>query len=261
MDTNNDRLELKFEGNGIKPNAVKPSEIATLIDSFEKALLSVIKIDNPEIDTDTVLFSFEDIKHESIGLGFSLLKNDNIKPILIASYLSLTQGISNSDYSTLPNAAIKHLKTILKFTQKYKCNANFNHNGKTLGTITSNTYIKSSKDNLLKGFITVFGELIDAGGDNPNIHLKIANEYSVTISADKQKVKELGTRLYEYIGLKGNAKWDAVSSKIIEFKLSEVLDYVSGNSKESINELREITSGAWDKYNTIEEVNSKLLRY
>ena len=39
MENGNDILELKFEGNGINPSIVKPSEVATQIEQFEKALI------------------------------------------------------------------------------------------------------------------------------------------------------------------------------------------------------------------------------
>ena len=55
-------LELNFSGNGINPDVVKPSEIATQVVNFENALFQVIKDKHPEIDIEQVLFSFCNIQ-------------------------------------------------------------------------------------------------------------------------------------------------------------------------------------------------------
>jgi len=259
----NNILQLKFEGNGIKPNAVKPSEIGTLIQEFEKALLGVVKIENPAIDTNSVLFTFESIEDKSIGLLFN---SDNpiipkeIQNLIVASYISLGASVANNDFSSLDNDTISAIRSIAKFSKTHDCNGHFIHNGKTLGSVTPKSDIKLNKPQYLKGDTTIFGELVDAGGDNPNIHIKINDSYSVIIETDKPKTKELASRLYDYVGLKGFAKWDVITSKIIEFKLYEVLDYAPGNITDTFDELKNLSSGYWDNFNTDEEINKKLLR-
>ena len=257
-----DIFELRFEGNGIKPNKVKPSEVGTLIQEFEKALLSVIKQDYPQIDVTETLITFDKIEDKSLGLGFAgnCEVELGIRRIISKSYKSLTTAISTGDFSGYNNDTISPLRVISDFTKKYSCTGNFKHNGKNLGSIHPNSDIKLKKPQYLKGDTTIYGELIDAGGDNPNIHIKISDSYFVIIKTDRQKTKELATRLYDQVGLKGEAKWDIATSKIIEFKLYEVLDYTAGNIKSAIESLRKETSGIWDNFNSNEAINKKLLR-
>ena len=68
-ETINDILQLRFDGNGINPDKVKPSEICDLVIEIQNALNATIKHNHPEIDTKNVLFSFDSIKNESLGIN------------------------------------------------------------------------------------------------------------------------------------------------------------------------------------------------
>lgn len=255
-----DILQLRFEGNGISPKKVKPSEIAELVKQFEKAILCTIASEHPEINTDHVLFTFENVKNESLGLNFEAVKEKilpSVKNIVVSSYLFLATSIATNQYSYLTNETIDCLKNISKFSKKYSCNAQFNHNGDTISTITPTTEIQSNKTGIIKGNITIYGEIVDVG---TNIHLKLNEGYNVIIDADKATSKVLGSKLWDYVGFRGSAKWDAVSSKITEFKLSEILDYNPGSIVDVFSELRDITSGVWDNYNNNDDINKQLLR-
>lgn len=263
MSADLDILELKFEGNGINPSTVKPSEIALQIEQFEKALLSTIKAEHPEIDTTALLFTLEGVKNESIGIPF--LANlaqvaPEIKSLVIASYLTLTTSIKDNDFSRLSAETIGSLKTIQRFSKKHNCNANFRYNGESLSLITPNSEIKENRSLFVKGDTTIYGELIDVGGENPNLHIKINDEYVIIVDTDKSIAKQLGSKLFDTIGLKGLAKWDVTTSRIIEFKLYDILDYKSGNVANTFAELRRITSGGWDNFNSNDEINRQLLR-
>lgn len=264
MNRNYDILELKFEGNGINPKSVKASEIASLITEFECAILSTLKYENPEIDTkSTVLLCFESVEDKSIGIFLSSnidkIKQE-IKTLIGASYVSLATSIGNADFNKLPDEAILSLKKIQTFTTKNDCQATFKYNGETLSVINSNSKIKVSNNTIVQGDTTIYGELIDVGGENPNIHIRINDDYKITITTTKQQTKELANRLYETIGLKGNAKWDLSTSKITEFKLYNILEYTPGNIKKAFEELKDISNGFWDSLNSNDEINRKLLR-
>jgi len=263
MPNSSDILELKFDGNGINPSKVKASEIAALIKDFEDAIVTTIKNESPAIDIEQVLICFDTVKNKSIAINLkpnSEIVTGEVKKIVDRSYKVLTTAIASNDYSKLSNSTIVALRSISKFTNNYQCPANFKKNGKFLSAINPDTEIKLNKSGYLKGDTTIYGELVDAGGDNPNIHIKINGEYTVIIDTDKLKAKELAARLYDQVGLKGSAKWDIITSKILEFKLHEVLEYAPGNVSKTFSELKKLTSGYWDKFNNNDDINKNLLR-
>lgn len=250
-------LELKFEGGGVNPSTVKPHEIADLIRSFEDALLFTIKENNSEIDTDQLLFSFEDIKNESLGLRFIPKK---IVGIVISSYISISTCLNSGLFHTLNNDTLKALKIFTKFTKKHNCVGYLKRNGETLSTLTPTTEIPINKNILIKGETTIFGTLIDVGGNNPNVHLRINDEYELIFDITLEKAKQLANKLYEKVSLNGTAKWDAENLKIVDFKLNEISDYTPSSTYEAIKKLRKLTNGYWNKFNTNDEINKELYR-
>lgn len=259
-----DILELKFDGNGVNPATVKPHEIAELINSFEKALLSTIKQNNPEIDTDTLLFTFEDLQNKSLSLGFKTLaypsNNIDLKAIVVSGFLAITSGFNESNFSDLPIQTITHLKTFTKFSKRHNCNGSFRHNDIVVSSFTPATEVSTDKVKWLKEEATLYGKLIDSGGENPNVHIKVSEDQTIIFKVSEAEAKELATRLYEKVAVKGIAKFNPKTLEVIEFKLIEVTPYSPGKSLPAIRKLREITSGFWDKFNTNDEINNQLLR-
>src|SRR5689334_19475212 len=90
-------LQLRFEGNGISPEIVKPSEIAELIEEFQNAILATIKEEHSEIDIEQVLFCLDGIKNESIGINFRSIKEKILPEVtkaVIRSYLLIATTIN-----------------------------------------------------------------------------------------------------------------------------------------------------------------------
>ncbi len=258
MEPNVDILELKFTGSDINPAIVKPSEIGNLLTSFEKALLLTIKQNNPEIDTDAVLFSFEHIKHESLDLQFSTRK---VNDIVLSNFYLISTSISNNNFDNLNNGTIQALKGIVKFTKKYNCTAYFNHNNNSLSSLNPNSSITVSKTFSAKGQTTIYGKIIDVGGEKPNVHIKIdEGDDALIIPTSEAFAKELGKRLFEVVGLHGKAEWNIITSEILSFNIESILDYQGGNVFNAFKGLKTLSNGFWDNYNTDEEINSQLLR-
>lgn len=240
MSETKDILQLKFDGNGINPDKVLPSEICDLVYEFQNALLCTIKESHPEIDTQAVLFSFDSIKNESLGINFKAIEEHvlpEIKNVVVASYILIATSINTQDYSSLNQDAIGSLKKIVGFSKKYQCNGQLNRNGETLTTITPNTEIKDKKTISIKSNLTIYGEIVEVGN---NVHLRLNEGYNVYIDVDKTVSKKLATKLWEFVGIKGIGKWDTNTLKITEFKYLDILDYSPGNISRTFSELREV---------------------
>lgn len=252
-----DILEIRFAGNDINPGAVKPHEIAELIIGFEKAILSDIKDRHPEIDTNELLFVFEEVKNESIGIRFLPVI---VRDIIVSSFTFISTSFNTGDFSFLSNQTIDELKTFTKFSKKYNCNGQFNLNGETLSSFTPTTELLYNKNPIAEGEVTLFGRIIDSGGDNPNVHLKISDDKKLIFPTTEALAKLLAHRLYEKVSLLGIAKWDTVTFEIKSFKVKDIIEFTPGKTLAAIRELRNITNGYWDKYNTNDEINNQLLR-
>lgn len=258
MKNGNDILEIRFAGNEINPHAVKPREIAELIVGFEKALLSDVKDRHPEIDTEQLLFVLDEVKNQSLGLRFQT--KQLIENIIVASFTFISLSFETGDFSTLSNNTINELKTFTKFSKKYNCSGEFNLNGQTLSSFTPRTEIQLNTNPILEGEIKLFGRVLDSGGKKPNVHLIINDDKELIFSTSEAHARELAHRLYDKVSLIGIAKWDAITYEIKSFKIKNIVDFTPGKTLSALNELRNLTNGYWDKFNTNDEINNQLLR-
>lgn len=257
---NNDILQLRFEGNGINLDKVKPSEVCDIIINIQGALLSTIKNDYPEIDIDSVLFSIDSIKNESLGINLKALKEKllpQVKDVVITSFILISASIDTNNFSKLSASTVQYVKKIAAFSKEYQCNGQFNYNNETLATITPSTEIKEKKISLIKSVVNIYGEIIDVGN---NVHVKLDEGYNVIVTTDKDTSKKLAPRLWDYVGLRGEAKWDIETFKIDSFKLTEILDYNPGSISDAFNSLRETGTSGWDIFNSNEDITKQLLR-
>jgi hypothetical protein len=250
-------LELSFEGNGIKPELVKPHEIAELIVSFEKALLFAIKQDNPEVDTESLLFSFDQIGHNSIDLLFRPLRATSK---ISSGYKRIADGIKTGDYTNLNNGTLAELKTLTRFSKKYGCQGHFVYNRQRMASFNPNTEIQINRNKILKGKISIYGRLIDVGGDNPNIHIRLKDKETLIFKTTEANAKLLAPRIYDKVKLVGEGKWDAETFEVLDFKMQAMDNYVAGNAALAISQVREMSFGTWDKLDLIDDMDNQLLR-
>jgi len=221
MDTTTEIIELKFDGNGIKPSKVKSSEIAELIISYENAITSIIKAEHPEINEGYIFISLEEIKEGSLSLKY--LAHQAKSYVLPALFL-ITNSFENHNFNQIPNTAIEDLRSIIRFAKKYRCDGSFIQNGKSLATFNQDTEVSYNDAETIKGETTIYGEVQIAGGKkNPRTTIKINDEYTISFEVSKEIAKQLASQLYNEVGLIGIAKWDKRTYKVLEFRVHEVI--------------------------------------
>ena len=251
MAESNDILELKFHGNGIGPDTVKPHEIAELIISFEKSLLYTIKQEHPEIDTQHLLFSFHRVDDKSLDIIFKTLK---VKEVVFGSYSLIASAITTSNYNKLNSDTIESLREITRFTKKYDCLGQFKHNDQSIATFNKHTEVVFDKSNELKGETRIYGVVVRVGGESPTVHFRVDNDYKIVIDVKEEIAKRLASKLYEQVGLIGTATWDYKSYKVIGFKVSVIVEIDEKPVKESFKELRKLIGKYWDGIDDITTV-------
>lgn len=251
METDNDILELKFEGNQVNPDTVKPHEVAELIINFEKALLSTIKQNSPEIDTEHLLFSFHSIENKSLDLKFVKHK---AKEVVLGAYTLICLSITNSDYKALNSDTIESLKEITKFTKRHECVGHFRYRNESLTSFTKDTEITIDKTNEIKGETRIYAKVLRVGGESPTVHLKIDDDYKITVDLKEDLAKKIAAKLYETIGLFGIAKWDNKSYKVIDFKIHDIVEFENKPLKQTFSELKNLLGKHWDKIDDISSV-------
>jgi len=237
MEDNTEIIELKFEGNNINPSAVKASEVAELIKSFEGAIEAVIREKHPEISEGFVLLSFDQIKHESITIKCLAHK---AKEYTVPALLTIATSFTTNNFNDLPYNSIQELKNITRFTRKHHCAGAFISQGARVANFDFETDVSYNNSHIVRGETTLYGQVLKSGGENARAQIKINNDYTISFDVKKEIAIYLGTKLYQEIGLKGNARWDTTTYKIIDFRADNVIDIEPTNLKSAFGELSKI---------------------
>ncbi len=244
-------LELKFAGGGVSPETVKPSEIAHLIENFERIVLLQAKAMEPGIDTDEVLVAFHKLDDKSLDLIFKTVK---VRQIILNSYLLIASSFATGDYSQIHRSAIGPLKDIVKFSKRHNCEGSFKHNDAVISTFNPESEIEYNLQNTVKGQTTIYGKIIRIGGEEPKIHFRINEEEKLIFDVDEQQAKKLSPKLYEFIGLTGTATWNSINLTIDNFKIDAIINVdTSKPYSDTFSELKGIIGKYWDE---IEDIDS-----
>lgn len=246
---NSDILELKFEGGGINPENVKPSEIANLLTSFERLILQQLKDEHPAINIDDVIFAFEKIDNQSLDLIFKIKQ---LRDLVIGTYISVAAALNTGDFSQLNRSSLPALKEIIKFSKKHNCEGHFNLNSQIIASFSPDFEIDIISKNSITGDTTVFGKVIRIGGEDPKIHFRVSETDKLIFDVSEEVAKKLSQKLYEFIGLVGIATWDANTFAIEKFEIKQILDLNNRPIPEVFEELRGLIGKHWDEIEDIE---------
>ncbi|TGE04642.1 hypothetical protein [Hymenobacter fodinae] len=240
-------IELKFEGNGIKPSKVKASEVAELIMSFEGAIMSVMKQQHASVSDTEVFISFEEIKDQSLSL--KCLAN-KAREYVFPALLAITTSFSNNAYSGLPSGAIEDLKKITKFARRHECDGVWIQDGERVASFDKDTEINISEQEFLRGDTTIYGQVLKAGGDNPRVTLKIDDDYTVSFDVQREIAIKLASNLYKEVGMTGNARWHRKTYKVVDFRPERLIFIEQAPLTDTFNQLGKLFGGSLEATNT-----------
>jgi hypothetical protein len=79
----------------------------------------------------------------------------------------------------------------------------------------------------LKGETVVYGTVMRVGGKKPRLMFQPVGLDHVKYSdVTRPLARQLATKLYQVVGLRGIAQWDAQTFELDELEVEEVIDYV-----------------------------------
>lgn len=236
-------LEIRLTGEGMKPTKLKASEVAELISAYENALLRVIERTNPEINLDKVTISLVDIQENSSHFLFVT----NVKSAVFAAAAAINVALTAETTEKLPYKTVESLHEIWKFTRKKGCATTFSGAGMPSAIIVPTKPIEITKEFFFESETTIYGTIERVGGAEPKVRIRLDDEQVLYLIIDEAKAKRLAGRLYESIALKGTAKWRKDDRRLEGFTIEEILHFDEGTVVTSLKELGVAIGTHWDK--------------
>lgn len=217
-------MEIRFVGNDIFPETIRAKELADIISNTEDSLTNIIVKENPNISLDNLIIGLVSIGEGSAKLRFK----SSIQAVTLSAFSLLSTSLANNDFTKLPSASINSLKNISDFTKKRNCVAEFRTHADSpspLALITPSTEISIPESYYLEGETILYGRVERVGGVRPKIVLRITDKQTVHCDAGQDLAKEIGHKLYSWVGLLGKAKWNTEDYSLDSFRIEKVTEF------------------------------------
>src|SRR5690606_33886309 len=91
--------------------------------------------------------------------------------------------------------------------------------------VTPETKITPPEPALLSGSTVFYGWIERIGGAEPKVRLRRPDGSCYSLKVDKATARKLAQHLYSWVGLRGEASWDATTRKAVEFTVKGVVSY------------------------------------
>lgn len=232
-------ITFTIAGEGVSPASIDSKDLVDLIDAFQSSIMEKARVDNPTADIEHLFLSLTEIKLGSACYVFSTSNSALINP----AFKSVQRSIKTKNAKNLPSKSIESLKRIQSYIKKRNLTADFAlsvNNDLKHAVITKDSTFASAKG--LKGETYIYGTIIRVGGKEPTVTLEYDSDFQITCNVSREVAKKLASRLYDFVGLRGIAKWVGHEMKLDSFKVIELLPFEERTTSESIKELTRLMS-------------------
>jgi len=246
-------FKIRFAGGDVHPDTVPAHELAELLIATEQALTSVVAQENPDVDTSELIVGLVNVKDESLGLEFA-----TSRPALFErAFDRVTVAVSSRRFDELPSRAIVGIQTIASFNHRRRCQAQIwdaRRQSTAPVAVMDEDFASSIPERpKLRGETVLFGLVERVGGVEPKVRLRISDKESISCHISEELAKRVGNRLYDEVGLRGQATWDGADFELLYFHAEELLSYRAGSLTQAFRALTEAVGGAYDSIGDVDE--------
>ncbi|HDD53607.1 MAG TPA: hypothetical protein ENF32_06035 [Thermosulfidibacter takaii] len=240
-------FELKGE---ILPEFVRLKDLAELLANIERLFLPIIYRDYPDLrkKEERVLISLTEVSKGSVKVPL----RSPFTSVLLAAYSFLALVIENKDYRRLPPSSMKSLKEIADFSRKYNAQSFIMSDDpqRPVVELPSSDQLKDGP--IIRGKTTVYGRILRVGGKTkPTLMIETLDGRTFFCDVTQEQARELASRLYKMVSLKGLATWDYHTRKIASFKIEDIKPF--GDKKFTVA-LKEISNQIGHYFDDVDDV-------
>jgi hypothetical protein len=220
-------LAVRLTGAAISPERVSAHDAAVLIDAVETVIASVLPAHVPAGE---VLVSLSGVEAD----GFTLLFSAPAAPGVVAgAFTQVVEAFQSGRLDGLPPRAVEALRAALRVTRKHGAGLELIESGSTRDrrrAALTDAALPDRDTACVRGTTTLYGAVIRVGGeDPPRARLRLINGAVITCDLARRKgwalARDLGARLYQTVGVRGEALTRVSDRALIGFRIDRVLPY------------------------------------
>lgn len=234
-------VEVKIPG--VLPETIPARELAEMLVALETAIVGAMGLTPDEQLAEPPVVSLVGIRRGSTSL--QLLKS----PRVLRAYTRLATAVAERDVGSLPPRAREGTRLLARVVERRGIEVQFRdplQRRRVIGVIRPDTDLFAASTAPLKGETTLYGKVERVGGATPRLRLQIEDGRTISCDISRALAKELGKRLYEWVGVAGTAEWNPVDLTVESFRVERVLAFQDPHPTEAFERLSEELAGAWD---------------
>lgn len=181
-----EKIHVKFHGNHISPEKISLSELSELLFSFEKSILPIISMKNPDIANEFSL-SLSKIEKGSLALSFQSSHFSNLRE----AFFFLKDLVDTDSLYKLPYKSIEPFKKIYGFVKEKAISMQLSDSSEVIMNLSYSSELDIPNKVSLSGETTIYGRLLRIGGKSPSVQIQINDKEIITCSASEKIVKML----------------------------------------------------------------------
>lgn len=254
------QFQLRFSGGDVKPSTVPAHELADLLVAAEQTLMSLVSDESTDFDPSALVVGLVAVHDSSLGLEFASNRPDVIEP----AFRRLTHAVRDRSFENFPSRGIAGLEVFGSFNARRNCRTLFfddsDPQGAPVAVLPEDFLRVLPPRSRIRGETVIFGKVERVGGVEPKVRLRLSEHESFSCFISEPLARQLGPRLYEEVGLKGQATWDATDWSLLYFHGEEITPYEATPLTEAFTELRELAADSYSDLIDVEE-HVRSLRY
>ncbi len=196
----------------------------------------------------------------AIDEGSVLLRFSSPQPnLVVPAWHQVTDAVVNGTFRDLPVSSVKSLREIALFVQRRNCDAELRvrtDQPRVLATITPRTTIDPIP--LISGTTVLYGRIVRVGGAKPKIRVQTPQGQVISCDVTETLAKEVGSRLYSWVGLKGTAEWRSDTHRIETFRVDSIQAYQETPIADAFADLAEQFGDLFSDIDDVDEYVSTL---
>lgn len=232
-------LEIKFRGKNMKPERLSIAELTDLAKALEKALKAIMLENDPTIEIPDNFISLVGISNRSAGPQFSI--QPVIETQLRIAYLQFSEMSGQPNTDLMNKDTSNAFRIYSSFNKRHQSTMHIGlTKGKVFNQIAEFKEYKASRMNTFNDKTTLYGELLEIGGekDNPKATILQYNGRKIEGHVTEDMVKKYRNLTYEFVRATGIATISGQTLMATSFVVEKIEAYKVLSMEDTYKTLR-----------------------
>lgn len=236
-------IELRLLGPEVSPETVDVEELLALITKYKAAVLETAKTMNQALNSDESRMALVRVAKGSDRLRLAIDRT------LTRPVREVSIAVRSDDWSRCGPNACKSISEVSRLLRPRHWELELPSGGRGAKPILrGDTVITAPPTYVASGETVLYGTVDDVGREkHPRLRLILADGTSVDVIGPRDEVKQLGTRLFEEVALRGVATWNLDTGRVMHFRLTGIEEFRETSLLEAFANLASVAGSNWDQ--------------